>query len=728
MALDSYELCPGGHDKKIRFCCPDLVKELEQIETFLKAEQIAAGLSFLDQLEPKHPNRACLTAARLIMLRAENRFEEALPIARAFVEREPENAVAISELGHILVAQGSFQEALRLLIGGIEKGADNMISSALLGALFSLGLQMLAVGMVVPVVAIGNLLRSVGVSQQEAGQLLYRAMMIDEIPLMLRDARLERRCPTDFPAKTEFESALKLLDGGRWQKGLEAMEALTDRADRWPTLWRNIALVSLWLLDDAKAVEALDRYCVFSDENAEDLGDAMFLRLCLTSDPLGDMTHVFGREYTIEKFDEAREILLSTPTFYRIDVPVEQFVAENAAPPRDVFLLVDRPFAPEGTEPTLDTVSSQLATCLLFGKETDKPARLEVVEMLGDKQVAVDNLVRNAVGSTLGPVGEPIATRPISRTQALIQYRFRFKPENMPTAEQLEELVVAYYERFFLESFLESPLGLLDGKSPLAAAKDNLAEYKAKLLGAVTLLDNWMNPEIAVSVVGGILEKLGLPVPGPIAIPANLSRDAEAGFLESIPTWRWFRLDVGGMSTDMLLTALRTAGLIQEPRCLVRFSEEILSREPGSMPREARSLAYNSLIRVAQAEQNFEEALGWIDRAKAECEAARVSPGVWKVAAIGTYLAMGETAKAQETIQNVVSLHGNEPETMQVLQELFVGLGLMNPDGTLRGAPGSGRAAAPESSAGQTPKSGLWTPESENAGAGGSPSKLWTPD
>ncbi len=63
MPFDSYDLCPGGHDKKIRFCCSDLVKELEQIQTFLNGEQTAAGLAFLDQLAPKYPNRACLTAA-----------------------------------------------------------------------------------------------------------------------------------------------------------------------------------------------------------------------------------------------------------------------------------------------------------------------------------------------------------------------------------------------------------------------------------------------------------------------------------------------------------------------------------------------------------------------------------------------------------------------------------------------------------------------------------------
>ena len=35
MALDSYSPCPGGRDKKIRFCCPDLLKELQSKQLHL---------------------------------------------------------------------------------------------------------------------------------------------------------------------------------------------------------------------------------------------------------------------------------------------------------------------------------------------------------------------------------------------------------------------------------------------------------------------------------------------------------------------------------------------------------------------------------------------------------------------------------------------------------------------------------------------------------------------
>ncbi len=745
MPFDSYAMCPGGRDKKIRFCCPDMTKELEQVQKFLDGRQTSACLAFLDQLESKHPDCACLISARLFMLRAEQRYEEALPIAKAFYEREPANVLARSEYATLTAVTGDPKTALSMIIDGIEMGEEGTLHNSLLGALYGVGTQLLLYGMVIPAIAVAQQLRIAGVAAQQAGQLLYQAMSLAEIPLIIRDTHFIRQVPADFPAKEEFEVAVKQMQSGRWKKALASLEAIAAQpecADRWPTIWKNVAVLALWLLDDEKAVAALDTYGSYASENPEDLGDAAFLRLCLSPDPLGDMTDVLAREYAIDKFDEALETLLSTPQFYRIDFSPNQFAEKDTPPPKCVFVLLDKPFAPEGTAPTAENVSSQWATCMLFGKQTDRPARLEVVEMISDKLVTVDNVIRNAIGPMLGAVGDPVVTRRVSRTQAAVQYRYRFKPENMPTAEQLEELVVGYYEGYFTETFLNGPLGLLDEKTPLAAAGE--PRFRSKILGTVTMLDNWMNPEIAVSVCGTILKRLDLPVPGPIAVPGNLSGDAATAFLESVPIWRWYRFEIENMSTELLLSALRMAEVTQEARCLVRFSEELLARPIDSMPKEARFLAFNVLVRVAQAEQNLEEALVWIDRAKSECETLKVSPGIWKVASIGVYLGMGDTTNAQAVIQDVVLHHGKEEDTMRVLQELFVNLGLMNPDGTMRvpGPAGSAPTAPPGAVSGSMsgaagmaakasspPSDGLWTPDGGgSSGGGGSASKLWTPD
>ena len=53
MALDAYSDSPGGTGKKVKFCCPDFVSELEKIERMLDGKQFVACLQHIDQLEQK---------------------------------------------------------------------------------------------------------------------------------------------------------------------------------------------------------------------------------------------------------------------------------------------------------------------------------------------------------------------------------------------------------------------------------------------------------------------------------------------------------------------------------------------------------------------------------------------------------------------------------------------------------------------------------------------------
>src|SRR5438105_3443141 len=67
MAIDPYAACPGGTGKKIKFCCPDLVHELEKVQKMLDGEQRAACLEYIDSLESKFPDRACLLSVKAML-------------------------------------------------------------------------------------------------------------------------------------------------------------------------------------------------------------------------------------------------------------------------------------------------------------------------------------------------------------------------------------------------------------------------------------------------------------------------------------------------------------------------------------------------------------------------------------------------------------------------------------------------------------------------------------
>ena len=97
MSLDAYSLCPGGTGKKIKFCCPDFLPELEKIDRMIEGEQFNACLQNIDQLEQKGQFRACLMAIKSELLRVTGQVAVAPGYVADFVHRFPQSSAAWSE-------------------------------------------------------------------------------------------------------------------------------------------------------------------------------------------------------------------------------------------------------------------------------------------------------------------------------------------------------------------------------------------------------------------------------------------------------------------------------------------------------------------------------------------------------------------------------------------------------------------------------------------------------
>jgi hypothetical protein len=127
MAFDAYSYCPGGTGKKIKFCCPDLVLELEKIDRMLEGEQFTACIQHIDRLEEKGQYRDCLMAIKSEMLRITNQVDRAQAYAAEFTERFPQNATAWAESAILSLtsesgqaAMGKLQRAIRLCDGRFD--------------------------------------------------------------------------------------------------------------------------------------------------------------------------------------------------------------------------------------------------------------------------------------------------------------------------------------------------------------------------------------------------------------------------------------------------------------------------------------------------------------------------------------------------------------------------------------------------------------------------------
>ena len=107
MPIDPYTPCPGGTGKKIKFCCSDLVAELDKIQRMLEGEQRAACLEYIESLEGQ-VSRSGLPAvdqghARKPQLGKEAKAEATLA---TFMEKYPDNPVALAETATLKAGAG----------------------------------------------------------------------------------------------------------------------------------------------------------------------------------------------------------------------------------------------------------------------------------------------------------------------------------------------------------------------------------------------------------------------------------------------------------------------------------------------------------------------------------------------------------------------------------------------------------------------------------------------
>ena len=693
-----------------------MLKEIEQVERLLESEQMGACLAYIESLEKNHPNCACLIAAKLSVYHSENRWQEALSIAERFYSDEPDNPTAATEYALALVVTGNPKLAISMLVEGFERSKADGIHTSLLRGALQIGSYFLIGGLAVPAIAIGNVLKEIPAISEPANKLLYHATANAETPLMLRDWAFEYNCPDDFPGKAAFDEASLLVRLMRWKQALALLAPLTQYADVWSGIWRNIAAIEFWLLEDEKGCEALKTYASLPNTPAEDAVDAETVRLLFVPDPFGDQTDVLALEYIILDAEKALEKLLSDPFFSYIGIPDRNM----SPPPKGYFAILDRARIDSESAETLETMPSQDAVAVLFGRETDREARLLVHSLQENNRDSVEAKMRDALGDLVQIPGEVTIQTPTSRTRLLAQPLLRPSPKQEGISKEMfEQLFRDYFDKIFVETWLALPLGLLDGKTPIEAA--TIPNYTITLLAVIQMLEGWIPEAMRSGVITSLRSRLGLPAPDMITV-AESSEEDPLAVLDAYPVWRWHRFDVSKLSTDILAGGLQIVLGMREPQATERFAEELLCRPMDSMPFPVRVMAFEALISAAHGKGNFEAGLLWIERAKSESAAQGIADAAWCFHELTLRLSQGNFAAVDEIVRYLVTHYRNDTAVMEALQDLFIRIGLLNPDGT----PSAAMAQAQSRQQTEEPK--IWTPDGSTSSGGAQPAKLWVPD
>ena len=747
MPLDPYSPCPGGTGKKIKFCCAELVGDLEQIDRLTEGQQYAAALGEVDRLVQRHPGRPCLLAHRNRLQLATKQFAEAAAGSMSFLEAFPDNPVALSQAAVSEAIVGRMQEAMALF----DKARDKAVEQAADTGFDPTPADLLRTAQTLVQAAAQT--RHPGCAQGIVEWLVDRSLGTEEerqilasivgqagVPPALRTKMAFEPAPADSPHRAEFSAALEAVGVWRLSKALATLAGLKQVAAESPELFTNIAILCEMLCRPYEASEAwltvarLRAAAGAEDDAIEATGRAIALETEADPDrsPLVRITSLVApltaalaagtaEGATGGGIDLLEDKLRHDGRFEVSTFDRSAWVSRGAAPPHSVW----RVYAPAAAPDQPDRL---LASLLIFGRQTDREPEA-VLQGFDPDVAAARPEVERVLGTTFAaPAETGRAPLPGTSPTAWLQNaQYRMTPADLakePTAASdpspVDRLLArqsrAVWGRF-LDTWPDTALPELLGKTPRQAAAERGTEQARRLEALVGEGEAASRQPAASAAWTAMRGRLGLPTPAGIRSAAPLAEVAPL---------RWHRVVLDGLPIDELRMLFLTALDAGFDLAAARAAEAIVSRS-DSTP-EDRWEAYGLLEDRAETSLAKLEIIG---RLREIAKTLAVSDGMLDVAELRVRLSRADEAGIMRLLNHLQREHARDQKVIaalaEVLGEAGVDLAALAAQsaaqglGPSAGVPlGSGPAKAAD--AGR-----IWTPGGDQSGPAGEKKSLWTP-
>ena len=710
MPIGPYSPCPGGTGNKIKFCCPDLLGDLQKIERMLEGEQYQACLRHIEHLEKSNPDKACLLSIKTLVLRILGRTEEAQATAATFLVKHPNNPVALAECAIVAAMRRDGHRAMELILGAVAESTSEL-HPRVYEAIHSLSRVLLALAEILAGRALATLQMNIQPEDRRPMSFLMQLHSSPTIPLVVKDSSGLQDAPDDAPWKAEFDEAQSLASHARWVEASRRLAELAERFDGEPVIWSNLATLRGWIADTPGCIRALSKFASL-DVPLEDAVEAEALALFLSEDPLGDQQEVSALRYTVRDVERLQAALAASPKVSQMQADLASLADENSPPPKAVFAFFDLAPSEPGAPITAGNLPRIVCQALLYGKQTDQEARLELVEVSAPDLDDLKALLAETAGDALDGEPEQEVIGHVSGSREALARNWRLPADC--SREDLQRLMVEHVDHAILQTWSQSPLGLLDGKCPQEVTGEEA--YRVRLLAAVLVLEFWLEQIGGRFDFNRLRSHLGLPTLEPI--------DPQQTPLDDLPLVRLCRVMVDRLSDDALLAAYRRA-LGYGARAALRKLAQAVAQRPSLGSSKERLLAFEMMASMVD---DSDQALHYVDEGRNLARQAGESCAQWDLLELPLRMGRGEAQEASRLLGHLQSQHINEPGVARALTELLIEIGVLNPDGTPAEPPEAPGAEPPSLVVpGQSDArpGELWTPDSQKP-TGDKP-KIWTP-
>ena len=308
------------------------------------------------------------------------------------------------------VAAEHVQSALELV--------DEEIPARVLQAVGAVGQAMLAAGNLIA--ARAHLWLYQGITGEEdtrAMELLMQLNRVSGLPLVLRDNLYLREAPLGHACEAQHDHAQMLASRGQWRRAAALLDELADQHGDLPMLVYNAALVHGWLGEQQLLVAGLRRFAAAisagSDTPPDDAVEAEAIAQLLDEEHRESPTEVVRIVHDVTDEDSLIDRLGRDAHVTPHRLSESELQAVDGPPPRQVYLLLDRPLPETGVGIRPEHTPRIVGVVSYFGRQTDRGERLELVADRDDRIEETKSVLAGVAGDAIASPGRGHDDRPL---------------------------------------------------------------------------------------------------------------------------------------------------------------------------------------------------------------------------------------------------------------------------------------------------------------------------
>lgn len=719
---DLYKLCPCGSGKKLKFCCHQIVGEMQRINELASKNQFVIAIQALEKLEKggvrETTSRAWILATKAICLLRADHDAEAVATARGIYALVPKYPLSLAIEAYAACESKDFAAARGLL----EQTAEQVTRIESFVSAWTVTFLAQVAGLLSDheweqrhwqasrYLALSSL--AWNPRQEELFQDLQESFQDKSIPYPLRDDWSLRELTGWGPLQEKFDRAVNLA--GRGCAGMAAglFAELTQQKSDAASLWFNLGLCRAWMGDDAGAADALRR-SVPLEKNPDSAVEAELLAQLL---PLQSTDRLDRRsyKYTLNSVAKLLSALDQQPRLVRMEVPAEQDPDQPYM--AGVYSVLDRerPKYVKGQELSLDDlpVVAGMVAVTAPGSKSGGTASVELQIELDQDIAAVQRQFEEWAGADVSRTDGSENVGSVAREQLPWLWKWFLDPE-IPAREH-DRLRRVWWQRVVHDVWPTSPLAALGGKTPREAGGN--PQLKTALSAAVLALDAFCDQFEYQLDLQNPRSRLNVAEPEPISVTDDQQ-------LHRLSLVQLHRVPLHELNDQQLgWVASRTLAMRHQS-----FSYELLTEmvaRPALLTDENFSELYLGLSRLCQARHSREEALLWVSKGRDYARHKHMPLEAlmpFDVRELLLRLDDPNDPQLPRAAQHVWNTYARKiPQLGMSLAPVLVEAGLSGPWHQVDTPHSPAEQLAPAGG------SGIWTPDAE--AASGQPSKLWVPE